>query len=139
MLRPPGVLGLLGNGFDVRVPWVRSVAEALGSGGCGRGRGRRHWPEAAELHRWFDAVEDGEFAHEQELTRATLLDLAQSRSSVATLPDADRRALLARLDRLWDEQPALRGRGRGRGRGLGREGVALPWVIRVRRARGLSA
>ncbi len=123
LLRAPGVLGLLGNGFDRSVPWVGAFGELVGPSRLGR---PGHWPTPEELRAHFEAVDDCEFAHAQPTDRQRLLDLARSRSSVAALPVEERRELLERISALWDHEPELRGR----------ESAVLPWMCRVRRCRG---
>jgi SAM-dependent methyltransferase len=123
VLRPAGVLGLLGNGFDTSLPWVARVREILGPPAIER---PGHWPTVEELCERFVEVEDRELPHEQRIDRAGLRDLASSRSSLAIMSDAQRADVLARLDRIW-EQPEL----------AGRSDVQLPWRTRVRRCRRL--
>ncbi len=120
VLRASGTLGLLGNAFDATVGWVASVREILGPPAVER---PSHWPSGEELGREFEDVEDRRFPHFQPLDRARLRALACSRSNVAVLGAAEREALLARLDRLWMQEPALRGQ----------EEVSLPWCTHVRR------
>jgi SAM-dependent methyltransferase len=120
VLRPPGVLGLLGNGFDVSRPWVARVREILGPPALER---PGHWPSMEDLGECFADVEDREFPHEQRIDPAGLRDLASSRSSLAIMPEAERQAVLASLDRLWQQEPELRGR----------TDVLLPWRVNVRR------
>jgi SAM-dependent methyltransferase len=120
VLRTPGVLGLLGNGFDTTLAWVARVREILGPPALER---PGHWPSGEQLARHFEDIEDREFPHEQRLDRGRLHDLVCSRSNVALMPTAQRDALLASLDRLWEQEPELSGR---------RE-VSLPWRARVRR------
>jgi SAM-dependent methyltransferase len=125
ILRPPGILGLLGNGFDAESQaWVGRLAEMVRSQ---RGSGRRRWPETAELLEWFDEVEDWTFSHEQAVSRSSLADLAQSYSRVAVLPELDRQRLLDRLARFWDDDPDL----------SGCETAMLSWRTTVRRCRGI--
>jgi SAM-dependent methyltransferase len=120
VLRPPGVLGLLGNGFDVARPWVARVREILGPPALER---PGHWPSMGDLGARFADVEDREFPHEQRIDAAGLRDLASSRSSLAIMPEAERGAVLASVDRLWEQDPELRGRAH----------VLLPWRTNVRR------
>jgi|CZKG01.1.fsa_nt_gi SAM-dependent methyltransferase len=124
VLRPPGVLGLLGNSFDTSTPWVARVRELLGPPAIER---PGHWPSVKELGRRFAEVEDREFAHEQLLDAAGLRDLAVSRSRVALMSIPEREVLLAGLDRLWEREPEL----------IGHSHATLPWRTRVRRCRGL--
>ncbi|HTA34476.1 MAG TPA: class I SAM-dependent methyltransferase [Solirubrobacteraceae bacterium] len=123
VLRPAGMLGLLGNAFDVSSPWVADVREILGPPAIER---PGHWPSVVDLRERFADVEDREFPHEQRIDRAGLRDLASSRSRLALMDEDQRAAVLAGLDRLWEQEPEL----------LGRTDVLLPWRTRVRRCRG---
>jgi SAM-dependent methyltransferase len=125
ILRAPGTLGLLGNGFDPSAGWAQRLRAILGGSRLGR---PGHWPEAEELRQWFTDVDERQLPHDEWVDRERLLDLALSRSSVATLPPDERRALLDRISELWDDEPELRGR----------ESVRLPYLTRVRRSRGLK-
>jgi ubiquinone/menaquinone biosynthesis C-methylase UbiE len=120
VLRAPGVLGLLGNAFDVSTPWVASVREILGPPAIQR---PGHWPSVEDLLEEFIEVEDQEFPHTQRIDRAGLRALASSRSSLAIMPAAEREAILASLDRLWQQEPEL----------SGHTEVLLPWRTRARR------
>jgi SAM-dependent methyltransferase len=124
VLRPPGVLGLLGNAFDTTPAWVARVREILGPPAIQR---PGHWPSVEDLAEDFAEIEDREFPHEQRVDRASLRDLASSRSSLATMPATERAQVLASLDRLWEQEPEL----------IGRTDVLLPWRTRVRRCRQL--
>ncbi len=124
VLRAPGVLGMLGNGFDTSLPWVAKLREILGQPALER---PGHWPEPQRLEQRFADVQDKEFAHEQTVDCATLRDLASSRSSLAILPPAERALALAEIDRLWQSEPELQGH----------ELAMLPWRTRVRRCLGL--
>ena len=74
VLRPGGVLGLLGNAFDPSQPWVARVREILGPPAIER---RGHWPSVVDLEERFAAVADREFPHEQCIDREVLRDLAE--------------------------------------------------------------
>ncbi len=123
ILRPPGILGLLGNGFDASPHWVARLREILGGSRLGRAG---HWPTADELRERFVNVELREFAHEETVDRARLLDLALSRSSVAMLEPDERAAILERIDALWVQEPELRGA----------TTATLGYLTRVQRCRG---
>jgi SAM-dependent methyltransferase len=125
VLRPPGVLGLLGNGFDTATAWVARVREILGPPAIER---PGHWPSEAVLHERFADVDEREFPHAQRIDRAGLRDLASSRSTLATMRDAERASILARLDRLWEQEPEL----------AERQKAELPWLTRVRRCRRMG-
>lgn len=124
VLRTPGVLGLLGNAFDISLPWVARVREILGPPAIER---PGHWPSAEALAEDFVEIEDREFPHKQSIGPAGLRDLASSRSSLAIMQEAERQDVLARLDRLWELEPEL----------VGREHVLMPWCTHVRRCRQL--
>jgi ubiquinone/menaquinone biosynthesis C-methylase UbiE len=123
-LRPPGVLGLLGNAFDTSPTWVAHVREILGPPAIQR---PGHWPSVEALLEDYAEVEDREFPHEQLIDRESLRDLASSRSSLAIMSQNEREAVLTSLDRLWEQEPDL----------IDREQVLLPWCTRVRRCRCL--
>jgi SAM-dependent methyltransferase len=114
VLRDPGILGLLGNGFDRSVGWVAHLGDLLGPGRLGR---RGHWPSPEELGRYFDHVEEREFGHEQLVDLQTLQDLACSRSNIAILPQERREEILHSIAELWEAEPEL----------AGRTSVMLPW------------
>jgi SAM-dependent methyltransferase len=124
ILRPPGVVGLLGNGFDISAQWVVRLREILGGSSLGRAG---HWPSEEELLLYFDSVEQREFPHEQTVNRDLLRDLALSRSSVATLEAGEQEALLERVAALWVHEPELQGHDVAR----------LGYLTRVRRCSGL--
>jgi SAM-dependent methyltransferase len=124
VLRPQGVLGLLGNAFDVSTQWVASVRAILGPPAIQR---PGHWPSVEDLAGRFTEIEDREFPHEQPVDRAGLRDLASSRSSLALMAEHEREGVLAGLDRLWEQEPEL----------IGRTDVLLPWRTLVRRCRYL--
>ena len=126
VLRPPGVLGLLGNAFDTAPAWVARVREILGPPAIQR---PGHWPSVEDLGEDYEEIEDREFPHEQLVDRASLRDLASSRSSLAIMSEDQREQVLASVDRLWEQEPEL----------IGRTGVLLPWRARVRRCRRLRA
>lgn len=123
VLRKPGILGLLGNAFDVSVPWVAALRGILGPPALERAG---HWPQPELLRERFTEVDEASFPHQQRADLATLRDLACSRSSVAVLSQAERAELLARIDALWRQSPELRGE----------EPATLPWIAHVGRCRG---
>ena len=124
VLRLPGVLGLLGNGFDTSLHWVAGLREILGPPAIQR---PGHWPATQVLAEHFADVEDREFPHEQNVNRASLRDLANSRSNIAVMDGEQRAAVLAGIDQLWEQEPEL----------SGRTATRLPWFTRVRRCMSL--
>jgi len=124
VLRPSGTLGLLGNSFDVSVPWVARVREILGRPAIQR---PGHWPAPQVLSAMFAEVLDRELPHRQTIDLPALRDLALSRSTLAILSAAERASELERIDRLWASDPEL----------AGRSSAELPWVTRARRCWGM--
>lgn len=124
ILRPPGVLGLLGNGFDGSQRWVAHFRELLGGSRLGR---PGHWPAEQDLTPYFDSLQEREFPHEEVIDRARLRDLALSRSNVALLEADEREALMRRIDLLWVREPELHGR----------DHAPLLYLTRVQKSAGL--
>jgi SAM-dependent methyltransferase len=124
VLRPPGVLALLGNSFDMSLGWQVELRRILGPGALGR---PGHWPDPDRLRQDFTEVEDREFTHTQPMTLARLRDYASSRSGYAVLPEQERERRLEEIDRLWARTPELS------------EGnqAEVRWITRVRRCRHL--
>ena len=71
----------------------------------------------------FGFVEEKSFKHWQDVNRETFLDMARSRSSIATLGAEERAAKLAEVAALYDEY------------GRGMDGMQLPYVTRCFRAK----
>ncbi|HUH81751.1 MAG TPA: class I SAM-dependent methyltransferase [Solirubrobacteraceae bacterium] len=124
VLRAPGTLGLLGNGFDTSLPWAASLREILGPPAIEK---PGHWPDPETLRARFAEVGDRRFPHAQPVDRSRLRDLALSRSSLAVKDPRARQPTLGRVDELWERHPEL----------AGRRKATLRWVARVRRCRAL--
>jgi SAM-dependent methyltransferase len=123
VLRPGGVLALVWNSGDKKVPWVKRVFALIGE------------PDTTELG---DPVADSElfatsearvFRHWQQMSRQSLVGLIASTSYAATLPEPERAALLEEVGHLYDSY------------GRGPDGMLMPWQARCYRARvsGLAA
>ena len=118
VLRPGGVLALAWNTYDTSIPWVRRLERLLTP------------PEGREQDRsfplkespYFGFVEERSFRFWQVHTSRSLLDLARSVSFVATMPEAERGALLDQVATLYADY------------GRGHDGMQLPWVTRCYRA-----
>lgn len=121
LLRPTGTLGLLANGLDASVPWVGELQQILGDGHLAPSDG---WPAHDQLLTWFDVVDEQGFEHTHLVDLSRLLDLAMSRSTLASSSAAERRRTLEQIAALWHDDPDLRGS----------EQVELPYVTRVLRA-----
>jgi SAM-dependent methyltransferase len=104
VLRPGGVLGLVWNIRDERVPWVMELSRILA-------RPEAHVIEAERprVLAPFGALEEHivSWVHEQD--RAAFLDLVASRSYVITMEPGDRATLLAAVEDLLDHTPELAG------------------------------
>lgn len=88
---PGGVLGLLWNVFDDRVPWVAELVAAASAED-------RLSAMDDELPYEGDPVpERREFAHSQAMTRDLLVDNLASRSGTVLMPPAAREDLLRRV------------------------------------------
>jgi SAM-dependent methyltransferase len=118
VLRPGGTLGLVWNDRDQNVPWVARLSELVGAA---------YDPEsepadAIEPTGLFGPVEEERFRLEHRLDRATLLDLAVSRSYVDVQPRAEREMILAADSAMYDEV-------------AGPDGLVLPYVTYAYRTR----
>jgi SAM-dependent methyltransferase len=120
VLRPGGVVGLLWNLRDEREPWVAALSELLATVGT-TGPPDGDVPELGPL---FQPVMVTMYPHAQRLDADGMLGLMRSRSHVATLPEAARDELLARVAELLRTHPDL----------AGRTEYDLPYVTYVARA-----
>lgn len=118
VLRPGGVLGLIWNERDERIPWVRRLGRVIGDH-VGQG------PDPARLlddSGLFETVQRSTFRFWQPLSREALLDVVASRSTVATLPEADRARVRTETEALYDEYAT------------NRDGLLLPYLTVAYRA-----
>ena len=123
ILRPPGVLGLLGNGFDTSVQWVAPPPRdprRIAAGAPGP------LAERGVLQRYRARCRSASFRTSR---RSTLICSGTSRSRAAasrcSTPASGRRSWT--LGALWEQEPELRGRDHAR----------LGYLTRVRRCGGL--
>jgi SAM-dependent methyltransferase len=123
VLRPGGVLALVWNSGDRKVPWVKRVFDLIDQ------------PDSAGLgdpvadSDLFAASESRIVRHWQQMGEESLLGFVASTSTAATLSDEDREELLAEVRRLYDSY------------GRGPSGMLMPWGAYCYRARvsGLGA
>lgn len=123
VLRPGGVLALVWNSGDFKIPWVKRVFELIDQ------------PDAAALgdpvagSDLFASSESRVFRHWQEINKQTLLGFVASTSKAATVTPDERAALLAQVGGIYDSYDR------------GSSGMRLPWQSRCYRARvsGLAA
>jgi len=109
VLVPGGVLGLVWNLRDERVPWVADLTVALRGAAdvLAVSRGIAEGPLESER---FTAAERREFPNPVPFDRARLREWAASTSRIAVLPEAERAEALDAVVRLADEHPALANR-----------------------------
>ncbi len=117
VLKPEGVVALVWNDRDERVPWVRRLGGVLGSPAD-----RLDPTDALVGSRLFGYVEEATFRSWQRLRREDLRDLVRSRSHVAVLDPMARERLLRRVDELFDDYDH------------GPDGLLLPYMTRCFRA-----
>jgi SAM-dependent methyltransferase len=119
VLVPRGRLGLVWNARDDRFGWVARLNELVG--GPERFEPGQEPPGLIRASGLFGPVEAAEFAYEQPVDRAGLLELVSTRSYIAVLGPTERDAILAEVGRLYDEV-------------AGPDGVVLPYVTYAYRA-----
>lgn len=122
VLRPGGHVAVCWNERDARIPWVRKLWRLLGDQPALQ-RATDDAVEALVQSGLFGFVDEHAFPHWQHVDRSSVVDLAASRSYVATLPDDEREALLDRVRALYDDY------------GRGMDGMQLPYSCRCFRAR----
>jgi SAM-dependent methyltransferase len=117
VLRTGGVLAVVWNARDERIPWVKRLSALIGPGG--------HDPDptpAIDSSGLFEAVESSTWRFWQPMTRESLRDLVASRSNIAALSDIERERVLRKVDDLYD------------GYGRGADGMLLPYLTHAYRA-----
>jgi SAM-dependent methyltransferase len=117
VLKPGGVLAVVWNYRDDKIPWVRRLGAIIGSQEL---QDDPVGPIATSG--LFEPVEANRFKHWQDINRESLVDLVVSRSNVSTLPEAEREAKLADVVALYDDF------------GRGHDGMQLPYVTHCFRA-----
>ncbi len=118
VLKPGGVLALVWNFRDDKIPWVRRLGDLIGT--------QEQLSDPGEVltrSGLFEPVESKTFKHWQDINRDSVVDLVASRSNVSTMPDEEREATIAAVLALYDDF------------GRGYDGMQLPYVTHCFRAR----
>lgn len=115
VLRPGGVIGLLWNVRDTRVPWMAALQDIIGGEDSMRmvAESSQDLSERAgteEIREFLPEVERASFAHAVPITPDGLLDLVSTYSYVRLSPHADR--LYAEVRELLATHPDTAGRDR---------------------------
>lgn len=121
VLKPGGVLALVWNLRDVRIPWVRRFGDLIGT--------QEQLADPTEVlgaSALFDPPEAETFMVWQDINRETIVDLVASRSNISTLDDEARAAKLAEVVAFYDDF------------GRGYDGMQLPYRTHCYRARAID-
>ncbi|MFY9913522.1 MAG: class I SAM-dependent methyltransferase, partial [Nocardioidaceae bacterium] len=130
VLRPGGVLALVWNNADQKVPWVRKVFSLIEAAADAEVRATTAAPGETDVGRdpvagseLFAPSADRVVRHWQSMDRKALLGFCSSHSAVATLSDDRRHELLEQVGAIYDSY------------GRGPDGMLLPWNANCYRAR----
>jgi SAM-dependent methyltransferase len=102
VLHPGGVLGLIWNVRDERVPWVAAMSEILHDSKAEQFLKAPVMPGGP-----FAPAEVAEFEWAQPFDRRQFLDMVASRSYFITAPAAEQQQMLAGIGNLLDTHPDL--------------------------------
>ncbi len=111
VLRRSGHFSIVWNSRDERIPWVKRFGRLLGPLDHVTGP-----DDALYSSPFFGVVEPKSFKHWQVVDRESILDLAVSRSNIATLPAERREAKLREVKAFYDDY------------GRGMDGMQIPYV-----------
>jgi len=118
VLKPGGHIAITWNQRDERIPWVRRLGAVLGEAGHDFDSSY----DVLASSGFFGFVEETSFKHWQDINRESIVDLALSRSDIASMEEGERTAKLAEVLAFYDDY------------GRGMDGMQLPWVARCLRA-----
>ena len=117
ILKPGGTLALVWNSPDERIPWVRRLGDLVG---------HQDQDTSSVDHvvtsPYFGFVEERTFSSWQDVNRETIVDLALSRSNIASLAPGPRADKLAQVVDFYDAY------------GRGMDGMQIPYRVRCFRA-----
>jgi SAM-dependent methyltransferase len=117
VLRPGGVVALVWNVGDTRVPWVKKVFAMVQLESDSKGE------DPFAKSDIFVLTEQTSIKHWQPYRKDTLTGFVASTSYVATLPESERLAVLDEAARLYDSYER------------GPDGLLMPWVANCYRGR----
>jgi len=117
VLKPEGVLSLVWNTRDERIPWVRRLGRLIDTA-----EDDRDPVDTLVASRIFGFVEEETFRFWQPLRKDDLRDLVTSRSTIAVKGEMERDRILRQVDALFDEYEA------------GSGGLLMPYVTKCFRA-----
>ncbi len=120
VLRPGGVLAVVWNRADQKVPWVRKVFSLIG---WGDNNANRDPVADSDL---FAPSADRVVRHWQSMDRRSLLGFCSSQSAVATMSEGSRREVLDQVGAIYDSY------------GRGPDGMLLPWNTYCYRSKVLA-
>ena len=120
VLRPGGYVAVGWCSRDQRIPWVRKLGQVLGSPTAPGDESNAS--EVLVRSELFGFVDEHSFHFWQAVDRESILDLALSRSYVASLDEESRAERLAEVREFYDDY------------GRGMDGMQLPYDCRCFRA-----
>jgi SAM-dependent methyltransferase len=122
VLRPGGLVALLWNRRDERVPWVAALSRLLDAHSAEVPRYQHgHWRRAFDAGDRFEPLTVRAWPNSGEAGRDVVLARVASISFVAVLDERRRAELLGEVERILDADPETRGR----------DDVALPYVTEL--------
>lgn len=103
VVRTGGVLGLIWNVRDERVPWVKKLTAIM------HGSSAEEMIASGEipLHAPFGALEEKTWEWRRPMTRGDILSMAQSRSYLITAGDDERKQIMAGIESLLDDEGVI--------------------------------
>ncbi len=113
VLRPGGILGLVWNLRDERVPWVHALGVAMRADGDHY----RGVDDDPRVDAPFGPVERTYVPWAQPMSRAQILDMVRSRSYFGILPEEEQADVLAKVEGVLDRHRVAAG-----------DGLRLPYV-----------
>ena len=110
VLKPDGRLGLVWNNPDLDVDWVAEIWDLVGTQRRSAPRNRDlTWKEAFASVQRLTPLRHRRFAHSQRLGLEGLIARVRSIAFIASLPPAEREALLERVREIVCSHPRLKG------------------------------